>query len=100
MGGRQSKHGEKMMGAEAQGGKSLSKSKAVGGRGDKSNRLEDRESARQCQLFAPTLCPQLFFSFCFFSQGGKGRIVHVVAFGVKQVVVQRHWKQFQKYCIE
>lgn len=61
MGGRQSKQGEKMMGAEAQGGKSLSKRKARGG--NKSNRLEDRESARQCRLFAPTLCPRLFFFF-------------------------------------
>lgn len=59
MGGRQSKQGEKMMGAEAQGGKSLSKRKARGE--NKSNRLEDRESARQCRLFAPTLCPRLFF---------------------------------------
>lgn len=35
MGGRQSKQGEKMMGAEAQGGKSLSKRKARGGGGGK-----------------------------------------------------------------
>lgn len=86
MGGRQSKQGEKMMGAEAQGGKSLSKRKARGE--NKSNRLEDRESARQCRLFAPTLCPRLFFFF----RRGKGRIVHVVVFEVKRVDVQRFGK--------
>lgn len=81
MGGRQSKQGEGMMGGEARCRESLSeKEKPVGRGGDKSNRLEEGESAWQCRFFAPTLCPRL-------SSVLESQVV--VDFEVKEVDVRR-----------